>query len=101
MSGSYFFCGSVTIAWAFVIFFFMPDSPTRPGRIFNEAEREILLRRSERNTLGKDRQPFSAAQFKEALLDHKTWIYLLMGAAIYVSGDEACNFVVDMNIQDM
>ncbi|CAD6582813.1 MAG: hypothetical protein TREMPRED_003399 [Tremellales sp. Tagirdzhanova-0007] len=80
----YFFCGSVTIAWAFVIYFTMPTSPLQPGRFFNAEEREILVRRFEENPYGKDRQPFNTKHFIEALLDFKTWIYLLMGASIYI-----------------
>ena len=80
----YYFCGSVTIAWSFVIYFFLPNSPTDPGRFFNEQERRVLLRRFEENPFGKDRQPFSRKQFIEALLDYKTYLYLTMGSAIYV-----------------
>jgi hypothetical protein len=88
-SGRYYFCGSVTIAWSFVIFFLLPTSPLEPGRFFNEAERAILLRRFQENPVGKDRQPFHFDQFVEALLDYKTWLYLLMATSIYVSRVES------------
>lgn len=80
----YLFAGSVTIAWSFVILFFLPASPLEPGRLFNENEKIILLHRFEENPWGKDRQSFSMPQFVEAILDIKTWIYLLLGASIYV-----------------
>jgi hypothetical protein len=81
----YYFCGSVTIAWAFVVYFFLPNSPLDPGRFFNAREREVLVRRFEENPYGRDRQPFKVDQVKEAALDVKTYIYFLMASAIYVS----------------
>ena len=80
----YYFCGAVTIAWAFVIYFLLPNSPLDPGRFFNEREKAILVRRFEENPYGRDRQPLKLDQVKEAALDIKTWIYFLMAAAIYV-----------------
>lgn len=74
------------MAWAFVIWLVLPDSPLTPGRFFNEREKEILARRFYESAAVRDRQPFRWYQFVEALVDVKTWIYLLMGAAIYVSG---------------
>jgi hypothetical protein len=73
------------MAWAFVVYFFLPNSPLDPGRFFNEEERQVLARRFEENPFGKDRQPFRLSQFIEAVLDYRTWVYMLMGAAIYVS----------------
>lgn len=80
----YYFCGSVTIAWAFVIYFFLPNSPLDPGRFFGEREREILVRRFEENPYGRDRQPLKMGQVKEAVLDFKTWLYFLIATAIYI-----------------
>ncbi|RSH84021.1 hypothetical protein EHS25_005266 [Saitozyma podzolica] len=88
----YYFCGSVTIAWSFVIFFLLPTSPLEPGRFFNEAERAILLRRFQENPVGKDRQPFHFDQFVEALLDYKTWLYLLMATSIYICNGSVTAF---------
>lgn len=90
----YYFCGSVTIAWSFVIYFFLPNSPLDPGRYFNVREREILVRRFEENPYGRDRQPLKMNQVKEALLDFKTWLYFLIATAIYVSPDP--NFLRSM-----
>jgi hypothetical protein len=81
----YYFCGAVTIAWSIPIYFFMPTSPLDPGRSFNDEEKEILRRRFRENPLSRDRQPFIWTQCKEALLDWKTYLYLVMSSAIYVS----------------
>jgi MFS family permease len=100
--GRYYFCGSVTIAWSLAIFFLMPSSPLDPGRFFNEAECEILVRRFQENPFGKDKQPFRLDQFIEALLDIKTWIYFLMAASIYVSRSrsiDTCTLLTGTDLQ--
>lgn len=81
----YLFAGGLTIAWAFVILLFLPISPLAPGRYFSSEEREILSRRFQENPWGKDRMTLKRDQAIEALLDFKTWLYMLMAAAIYVS----------------
>ena len=73
------------MAWAFVIWFFLPESPLDAGRFFNDVEKEILAARYYETSKARERQPFRMYQFMEALKEIKTWIYLLMGAAIYVS----------------
>lgn len=80
----YYFGGAVTIAWAIPIYFLMPSSPLNPGRFFDEREKVLLRKRFEENPYGRDRQPFVMAQFIEAMVDWKTWLYLLMATAIYV-----------------
>ncbi|KAK4685959.1 MFS transporter, ACS family, allantoate permease, partial [Tremellales sp. Uapishka_1] len=75
---------SATIAWSVVIWFLLPNSPQDPGRFFNAAEREILLARFAENPYGKEKLPFKRDQAIEAVLDVKTWIYLLLAVAIYM-----------------
>ncbi|WVF66524.1 hypothetical protein IAT40_001264 [Kwoniella sp. CBS 6097] len=88
----YYFCGSLTIFWGFVIWFLMPDTPLRPGRFFNEEEKQILIRRFEENPFGSSQQSIKPYQLVEAVLDIKTWIYLLMGAAIYICNGSVTAF---------
>ncbi|KAK8844791.1 hypothetical protein IAR55_006641 [Kwoniella newhampshirensis] len=88
----YYFCGSITMAWAFVIFFFLPDHPLRPGRYFNEEEKQVLIRRFEENPFGASQQTLKPAQVLEAVSDFKTWLYLLMGAAIYICNGSVTAF---------
>ncbi|OCF34903.1 allantoate permease [Kwoniella heveanensis BCC8398] len=88
----YYFCGSLTIFWGFVIWFLMPDTPLRPGRFFNEEEKKILIRRFEENPFGSSQQSIKPYQVIEAVLDVKTWIYLLMGAAIYICNGSVTAF---------
>ncbi|WVQ94140.1 hypothetical protein IAU59_001218 [Kwoniella sp. CBS 9459] len=88
----YYFCGSLTIFWGFVIWFLMPDTPLRPGRFFNEEEKLILIRRFEENPFGGSQQSIKPYQLVEAVKDIKTWIYLLMGAAIYICNGSVTAF---------
>ena len=80
----YIFAGSWTMAWALVVLFFIPDSPEQPGRWFNEEEKILLKNRLARNMTGKDRTRFKKEQAVEAFLDPKIWLFLLIGAAVYV-----------------
>ncbi|WVQ84269.1 hypothetical protein IAT38_006421 [Cryptococcus sp. DSM 104549] len=88
----YYFCGALTIAWAFVIFFLMPDHPLRPGRFFTDEEKVVLARRFEENPFGSSQQSIKPKQITEALVDVKTWLYLLMGAAIYICNGSVTAF---------
>ncbi|RFU27237.1 hypothetical protein B7463_g9112, partial [Scytalidium lignicola] len=74
--------GAVTVLWSVVLFFALPDSPlTTKG--LTEAEREIAIRRLERNNAGTISHTFNKAQFFEAFRDFKlyscTLIILLTG----------------------
>lgn len=74
--------GAITVAWSFVLFFALPDSPlTTKG--LTEEERAIAIRRLERNNAGTISHTFNRAQFFEAFRDLKlyscTLIILLTG----------------------
>ncbi|ODN73329.1 hypothetical protein, variant [Cryptococcus amylolentus CBS 6039] len=88
----YYFCGSLTISWAFIIYFVAPEHPLKPGRWFNEQERAVLARRYSENTFGASQQSLKGHQVVEAVTDVKTWIYLLMGAAIYICNGSVTAF---------
>ncbi|KAF8990131.1 MFS general substrate transporter [Hymenopellis radicata] len=80
----YLFAGSWTILWAFVVLFFIPDSPNQAGRWFNAEEQILLRQRLASNMTGKDQTHWKKDQALEALFDPKLWLFLLCGAAIYV-----------------
>lgn len=88
----YYFCGSVTMAWSLIIWFFLPESPLDPGRFFSEEEKAILLRRFEESPYGRDRQTLKGSQAVEALTDIKTYILLLTSAAIYICNGSVTAF---------
>ncbi|WWD22657.1 hypothetical protein CI109_107150 [Kwoniella shandongensis] len=88
----YYFVGALTITWAFVVFFFLPEHPLQPGRFFTEEEKQVLIRRFEENPFGASQQSLKGYQLLEAVSDIKTWIYLLMGAAIYICNGSVTAF---------
>ncbi|GAA5987464.1 hypothetical protein JCM11641_003837 [Rhodosporidiobolus odoratus] len=89
----YYFAGGFTILWSFVLFLVVPDSPRTSGRWFNETERAILIRRSRENLSGRvELGRFNWKQAKEAATDLKLYVFLLMGAAIYVTNGAVTAF---------
>lgn len=80
----YYFCGSLTMFWGLVVFVLLPVSPLQPGPLFTAAEKEILVRRFEENPHARDRQPFKWDQFKETLLDVRTYLYFIIAAMSYM-----------------
>lgn len=74
--------GAVTVLWSVVLFFTLPDSPLTTKHL-TEAERNIALRRLERNNAGTISHTFKKEQFLEAFRDYKlyscTLIILLTG----------------------
>jgi hypothetical protein len=80
----YLVAGGITILWSFVVLVVIPDSPAASHRWFNDAQREILLRRMKGNVAGADVRAIKKPQIVEAIRDAKVWIMGAMGAAIYV-----------------
>ena len=73
------------MAWALVVLLVVPDSPTSPGKFFKSPEeRTLLLERLEGNKTGKDRTSFKWSQAKEAAMDIKIWLFMLMGWVVRV-----------------
>ncbi|SCV73869.1 BQ2448_6299 [Microbotryum intermedium] len=81
----YLFAGAWTILWAFVVLYFIPDSPQHSHRWFNQEERKILLARSWQNRTGAiGPSTFKWSHAREAATDIKLYLYLLIASAIYV-----------------
>ncbi|QRW14604.1 major facilitator superfamily transporter [Ceratobasidium sp. AG-Ba] len=80
----YIFAGSWTIAWGILLFFLLPDNPMS-ARMFTLEERKLAVRRLQDNMTGVESKKFKRSQFIEAILDVKIWIYMMMGAALYVT----------------
>ncbi|OWZ72323.1 hypothetical protein AYX14_02292 [Cryptococcus neoformans] len=88
----YYFVGALTIFWGFLILLILPDHPLRPGRWFTAEERTVLARRFAQNQAGASQQPIKPYQILEAVLDIKTWLYLLMAASIYICNGSVTAF---------
>lgn len=74
--------GGVTVLWSIVLFFFLPDDPMTSKHL-TDAERQIAIRRLERNNAGTISHKFNKSQFFEAFRDYKLYscffIVLLTG----------------------
>lgn len=82
----------MTIFWGIVLGVCLPSSPLQPGRLFSADEAALLRRRFEENPFARDRRPFSAQQAREALLDVKTWIYVVIAALLYLCNGAVTGF---------
>ncbi|KAG8715267.1 hypothetical protein FRC11_004999 [Ceratobasidium sp. 423] len=76
--------GSWTIAWGILLLFLLPDNPMS-ARLFSLEERKLAVRRLRDNMTGVESKKFKRSQFIEAITDIKIWIFMLMGAALYVT----------------
>lgn len=62
--------GGITVAWSFVILFFLPDDPRTCKRL-TEDERALAIARLERNRAGTITHELNRGQIVEALTDYK------------------------------
>ncbi|RFU28624.1 hypothetical protein B7463_g7719, partial [Scytalidium lignicola] len=67
-------CGAITIAWAVVVFFFLPDSPTS-AKFLTEREKSIAVERLRDNRTGVKNTVFKVSQAIEAFKDPQVWIF--------------------------
>ena len=68
--------GSSTVVWGGCMFLFMAESPIK-AKYFSDRERRIAIERLRDNQHGVGSQEFKWDQFRECLLDVRTWIYFL------------------------
>ncbi|KKY24387.1 putative mfs allantoate [Phaeomoniella chlamydospora] len=84
--------GVITFLWAIVILMFLPDGPHN-GKMFSEYERVVAVWRISRNKTGVKHTKFLGYQAKEALLDPKTLLYILMGLCYGILNGSVANFM--------
>ncbi|GME29145.1 hypothetical protein GTA08_BOTSDO06040 [Neofusicoccum parvum] len=68
--------GGVTTAWGVVLWFTLPGSPVTAG-FLTEDERKGVIDRIKTNGTGIESKIFKWNQFKEAILDIKTWLLFI------------------------
>ncbi|KIW19111.1 hypothetical protein PV08_03403 [Exophiala spinifera] len=84
--------GSVTSAYAIVLFLFLPDSPQQ-ARFLKEQDRQIAVARTLANNTGVlDQDKFVMAQLWEALLDPQTWALFLYTASVNIANGGLTSF---------
>ncbi|KAF4956261.1 hypothetical protein FSARC_11617 [Fusarium sarcochroum] len=69
--------GAITFAWAFVLFYWLPDTPMN-ARFLSEEDRRKAIIRVRENMTGIKSDEFKFAQLKEALLDVKCWALVVI-----------------------
>lgn len=79
------------MAWGVVLILFMPDGPHN-GKMFSEYERIVAVWRIRRNMTGVQHAKFLPHQVKEAFLDPKTYLLLLVGACVGILNGGVSNF---------
>jgi hypothetical protein len=82
----------MTIAWGFVISLYLPNGPYI-GKIFTEYERIVAVWRISRNKTGMKHPKLLPYQVKEALLDPKTYLLLLMAVSLGILNGGVANFL--------
>ncbi|KAL3483988.1 major facilitator superfamily domain-containing protein [Aspergillus germanicus] len=81
------FFGCLTVAFAFVVFFFLPDSPTQ-SKFLNEEDKLLAIERLRMNQQGIETHEWKWAHVKEAFLDPKSffWFALMFSISIPSGG---------------
>lgn len=79
----YLFAGSATIFLSLAFFFLLPDTPGDRSwaslKFFSEEERIWLAERTREGRRAREGERFEWAQVKEAVLDIKVWLMMVMG----------------------
>ncbi|KAF2846928.1 MFS general substrate transporter [Plenodomus tracheiphilus IPT5] len=85
------FCGLLTVIYAFVVLFFMPDSPMK-AKYLTERERIIAVERLRANQMGIQSGDWKWEQVWETLIDFKTWCWFIAIIAISIASGGISTF---------
>ncbi|KAJ5676038.1 MFS transporter [Penicillium macrosclerotiorum] len=88
----YLIVGSMTMAWGFVIYLYLPDGPHN-AKMLTEYERVVAVWRISRNQTGLKHPKIVPAQIKEALLDPRQWLLYLMAICYGILNGGVANFL--------
>ncbi|OAA35722.1 Major facilitator superfamily domain, general substrate transporter [Beauveria brongniartii RCEF 3172] len=83
--------GAVTVAWALVIGAFLPDSPVR-AKFITDRQKGIVIDRLRVDQTGVENKKFKWEQFRETLVDPKTWLMFLFQIVISIPNGGLTNF---------
>lgn len=73
--------GAVTVVWGIFLWLTLPGSPTA-SKCWTEDEKARMLERIKDNGTGVEDRHFKVAQFKEAMLDLKTWLLFFFAVTL-------------------
>ncbi|KAJ5806404.1 MFS transporter [Penicillium pulvis] len=88
----YLIVGAMTIAWGFVVYFYLPDGPHNV-KMLTEYERVVAVWRISRNKTGLKHPKIVPSQIKEALLDPRQWLLYLMAICYGLLNGGVANFL--------
>ncbi|KAI1609278.1 MFS transporter [Exophiala viscosa] len=84
--------GAVTSAYAFVLYLFLPDSPTKAA-FLDEKQRQVALQRTIENKTGLlDNDTFVATQIVDALCDPQLWLLVLYTVSVNLANGGLTSF---------
>ncbi|VUC25519.1 unnamed protein product [Clonostachys rosea] len=83
--------GGMTIVWAAVIGFFLPDNPVK-AKFVTEREKAIVVDRLRADQTGVENKQFKKDQLIEALIDPKTWLMFFFHIVISIPNGGLTNF---------
>lgn len=83
--------GAMTIVWALVIGIFLPDSPVR-AKFITDRQKGIVIDRLRADQTGVENKQFKWEQFRETMVDPKTWLMFLFQVMISIPNGGLTNF---------
>ncbi|KAE8147384.1 putative MFS allantoate transporter [Aspergillus avenaceus] len=83
--------GALCSFWGIVIIFFLPDSPVTT-RYLSPREKRLAVERLRENQTGVENKTLKPAQIREAFLDWKVWVFLLLGLSGNIPNGGISNF---------
>ena len=90
--------GAITMAWAFVLYFVLADSPSKAFWL-NEEQKFIAVQRVSAGMVGIKSKKFKPAQVKAAMLDPKTYLLFIATFATSIPTGVLSNFSTVMLVQ--
>ncbi|KAH7310833.1 MFS general substrate transporter [Stachybotrys elegans] len=83
--------GAMTIVWACVIGYFLPDNPVK-AKFVSEREKAIVIDRLRQDQTGVENKNFKRGQVIEAFTDPKMWLLFLFNLMISIPNGGLTNF---------
>ncbi|KAK5557124.1 hypothetical protein LTR46_004935 [Exophiala xenobiotica] len=77
--------GALTFLWGVVMYFVLPNNP-QTAKFLTPEERKLAFARVQGVRHSADTRKWSNAQFKEALIDPRSWLFFLLNVFITLPG---------------
>lgn len=87
----YLVAGTITVAWAFLVLFYLPSDPIR-AKGFTDRERYIAVARMQENNSGVRNIHWKGSQVAESLLDVRFWLHFSIALLTQVANGAYSTF---------